>query len=770
MRDLSTCDECVTIYGAYFCGRTHEIFISMQLCELSVLDLLRILQTGLKEPVVAAIARDMVKGLAWLHGRRYIHRDLKSGNVLLLRNGSARLCDFGVSASLGGASHNTVVGSPFWMAPEVISTVGYSLPADIWSLGISVIEMLEMVPPRSHLHPMKALLKIPELPAPRLDNPKESSEELRSFIDVTLVKDAAGRYTAQKLCSHPWIKSAGTKNTRMVSESIEQALEIVARMGSREAAMELREEEEEPEQQQGQHQQQQQHAHQQDAVPAQVLKSHEELIHDALQTLRRKNFGSTVHSKSSSSNNRNNSGSTGGGSSGAKSQRQQGISLVDDLAWEGSNPKLRSGIRVELSPSKSGAGAATSAMEEEEEAPRQRPNAAQANAIRKATIRLSRQPALSAAEPGKVVATSVSSKAPVKRKKRIAKSSNNAADSEKQNTVVLLGDDIKKSKKLSRSSTSSVAEPPSPPSGTPTQSRKSVKKTSSGQSSAAVVAPLPSKKEKAPPPSDVPPAVAATMKKLTRVGAALKKLIGKVTAGTVTKDEALFELQDAALKLADLVGDPTMSHPECLRISARLAKVRQKATILALAIDDRSGVVAEVASPSPGPLRRRAPTATGATPVASPKLSRTGSASSIPLPSPKLTRNSSASSIPPASSSRPPPQTPPPPPPTIAPLDDPLRKKRATTKVAASHARRNSIAATPDGKDPRKKVVTSPAKAMTLEDYKAPPPPSPSPAASSPVVPGKSRLVEEWKRKKDEQVRRTSSTGNLGERRGSGAK
>ncbi len=82
--------------------------------------------------------------------------------MLLNTAGQARLCDFGVSAGISG-TQNSVVGSPYWMAPEVISQCGYSLPADVWSLGITVIEMAEMLPPRAHLHPMKVLTRIAQV-------------------------------------------------------------------------------------------------------------------------------------------------------------------------------------------------------------------------------------------------------------------------------------------------------------------------------------------------------------------------------------------------------------------------------------------------------------------------------------------------------------------------------------------------------------------------------------------------------------------------------
>lgn len=234
---------------------------------MSVLDFIRIVQDPCKEPFIASVTRDATLALVYLHKKKIIHRDLKCGNILLNANGRARLCDFGVSAGLGSASaKNTVIGSPFWMAPEVISTAGYSVSADIWSLGICVIEMAEMVPPRSHLHPMKVLLKIPSLPPPKLSEPHPFSPAMVQFVGATLLKDAAQRQTAAQLCSHAFLTSAAARSSSFVCECVHGALEWIAKCGSREEAMKSRDDEAQ--------------------VDAQEMIAHEDLVVDAVRTLK----------------------------------------------------------------------------------------------------------------------------------------------------------------------------------------------------------------------------------------------------------------------------------------------------------------------------------------------------------------------------------------------------------------------------------------------------------------------------------------------------
>jgi len=134
-----------------------EIWIIMEFCMGgSVADMLDATQHVLSEPQIRAICASAALGLAYLHEHHNIHRDLKAGNILLSLDGKAKLADFGVSATLNNtmSKRKTVIGTPFWMAPEVIQEISYDGKADIWSLGITAIEMAEGMPPHFNVHPM----------------------------------------------------------------------------------------------------------------------------------------------------------------------------------------------------------------------------------------------------------------------------------------------------------------------------------------------------------------------------------------------------------------------------------------------------------------------------------------------------------------------------------------------------------------------------------------------------------------------------------------
>eukprot|EP00727_Mastigamoeba_balamuthi_P005541 m51a1_g1606 putative protein serine threonine kinase (882) ;mRNA; r:188027-191761 len=154
------------------------------------------------EEVVCVYAEQIARALEYLHASNIIHRDLKAGNVLLMKDGAAKLADFGVAAVVEGMfKRTTVLGSPYWMAPEVIEGRPYSFPSDIWSFACTIIELLTGEPPNFGLSPMAAMFRTVQS---TIEIPKTFSPELTQLLTACFSKDADQRPTARELLQHRW--------------------------------------------------------------------------------------------------------------------------------------------------------------------------------------------------------------------------------------------------------------------------------------------------------------------------------------------------------------------------------------------------------------------------------------------------------------------------------------------------------------------------------------------------------------------------------------
>ncbi|CAN8000136.1 unnamed protein product [Ixodes hexagonus] len=230
IKEISIMQQCdspyvVKYYGSYFKGS--DLWIVMEYCGGgSVSDIMRLRKKTLSEEEIATILSDTLRGLEYLHQRRKIHRDIKAGNILLNTEGHAKLADFGVAGQLTDtmAKRNTVIGTPFWMAPEVIQEIGYDCVADIWSLGITALEMAEGKPPYGDIHPMRVGDTAPTSACRFFRTPKFKTRLLSRFRGtVTHPVDLICTVT-EILDAHVFISNA--KPVTILQQMIVEAREI----------------------------------------------------------------------------------------------------------------------------------------------------------------------------------------------------------------------------------------------------------------------------------------------------------------------------------------------------------------------------------------------------------------------------------------------------------------------------------------------------------------------------------------------------------------
>ncbi|KAK1154413.1 serine/threonine-protein kinase 10-like [Acipenser oxyrinchus oxyrinchus] len=223
----------------------NRLSILIEFCPGGALDAIMLeLERGLSEPQIQVVCKQTLQALEYLHGNKIIHRDLKTGNILLTMEGDVKLADFGVSAKNTSTQQKraTFIGTPYWMAPEVIQCetskdAPYSCKADIWSLGITLIEAAEMEPPYHDLNPMRVLLKITKSEPPSLPQPRLWSSDFKAFLRRALEKNVEARGTAGQLLQHSFVSGVCGNGPlkELIAEAKAEVMEEVEDGGKAEA-------------------------------------------------------------------------------------------------------------------------------------------------------------------------------------------------------------------------------------------------------------------------------------------------------------------------------------------------------------------------------------------------------------------------------------------------------------------------------------------------------------------------------------------------------
>ncbi|OWF53186.1 serine/threonine-protein kinase 10-like isoform X2 [Mizuhopecten yessoensis] len=247
---LSDCrhHNVVSLYEAFYWDS--YLWMYLEFCGGGALDSIMVdLEKPLTEKMIRYVCHEMCVAMNFLHKSHVIHRDIKAGNVLLTLDGEVKLADFGVSAKNNRTAQrrDSFIGTPYWMAPEVImcetlKDSPYNTQADIWSLGVTLIEFAQMEPPNHDMHPMRVLIKIQKSDPPQLSKPSRWSKDFKDFVNMCLVKSPDLRPTAEELLMHPFIRDYTDKSdlVDLILEAKAEVVEVIEDLGEDEDIMQMK--------------------------------------------------------------------------------------------------------------------------------------------------------------------------------------------------------------------------------------------------------------------------------------------------------------------------------------------------------------------------------------------------------------------------------------------------------------------------------------------------------------------------------------------------
>ena len=235
-KEIEILKECrspyiVGYHGSYINTKEKDLWLIMEYCNAgSLSEIIKVCKESFTEEQISSLCKSILKGLEYLHDHKKIHRDIKAANILLDHEGHAKLADFGVSAQLMNtySKKNTKTGTPFWMSPEVLNQSAYNKKTDIWSLGITAIEMAEGEPPYSHIHPIRAMFVIQNNPPQKLTESEKWSLEFNNFVSTCLIINPKKRLSAKELLLHPFIMKF-SKGPALISELVANTIDAVER-------------------------------------------------------------------------------------------------------------------------------------------------------------------------------------------------------------------------------------------------------------------------------------------------------------------------------------------------------------------------------------------------------------------------------------------------------------------------------------------------------------------------------------------------------------